>query len=100
VTLDKRKETLRLLTECNIQESTNADYEEGNAMTISGERPVYLTTAEVAAWLGVPSATLGSWAFRGVGPRYIKIGGLRKYRPEDVEAWLARQPTGGEQVPA
>jgi hypothetical protein len=30
-----------------------------------------------------------------VGPRFIKVGVVVRYRPEDLEVWLAGQPTGG-----
>lgn len=47
------------------------------------------TTDEVATYLRKPPRTLEQWRYRGVGPRYIKVGGRDvRYRWQDVEAWL------------
>lgn len=46
------------------------------------------TSAEVAEYLGVPLRTLDQWAYRGVGPRYSKVGKHRRYRWSDCERWL------------
>lgn len=53
-------------------------------------------SAAVVDHLQIPLATLNQWAHRGIGPRYIKVGRHRRYRPEDVEAWLDRQRQGGD----
>ena len=53
------------------------------------ERRPLATTREVAEFLGVPERTLGQWAYFGTGPRYAKIGRHRRYRWEDVEAFVA-----------
>jgi hypothetical protein len=31
-------------------------------------------------------------------PQFIKVGSLVRYRPEDLESWLASLPTGGAQL--
>jgi excisionase family DNA binding protein len=51
----------------------------------------FLTTAEVASLLRVPSETVRFWRHVGKGPRSFKIPGGRRvlYAREDVEAWLA-----------
>jgi len=52
-------------------------------------------SAEVAAFLGKPVRTLDQWAWRGIGPKFYKVGNVRRYRMSDVEAWLeaqAKQP--------
>lgn len=46
------------------------------------------TSVEVAQYLQKPKATLDQWAYRGIGPRFIKVGNARRYRWRDVEAWL------------
>lgn len=46
------------------------------------------SSAEVASYLGVPPRTLDQWAYRGVGPRFSKVGRHRRYRWADVEKWL------------
>jgi predicted DNA-binding transcriptional regulator AlpA len=35
--------------------------------------------------------TLRKWRVQKRGPQYIKIGALVRYRPEDVDAWIAEQ---------
>jgi len=47
-----------------------------------------MTTPELAAFLGVPIATLRKWRREGVGPRAFKVGRHLRYRCSDVEAWL------------
>jgi excisionase family DNA binding protein len=57
--------------------------------------PPLASRAEVAAYLGVPAATLTQWAHRGTGPRYTRIGRHAKYAWSDVDVWLEQQPAGG-----
>jgi len=47
-----------------------------------------LTDIEVAARLGVSPFTLRAWRYRGVGPRFLKLGRAVRYRPDDVDAYL------------
>jgi hypothetical protein len=54
-----------------------------------------LTEEEVAKHLHVSLAALRRWRLEGRGPRFIKVSALVRYRPEELEAWLASQPTGG-----
>jgi predicted DNA-binding transcriptional regulator AlpA len=55
-----------------------------------------LNEKEVAALLGVTVHALRRWRFEGRGPRFSRVEGrLVRYRPEDVESWLAAQPVGG-----
>lgn len=46
---------------------------------------------EVAAFLGIPVATLYQWRYRRTGPRAAKVGRHLRYDPADVRAWLDRQ---------
>jgi hypothetical protein len=47
-------------------------------------------------WLNLRSArTLDQWAYRGVGPPYVRVGKHRRYRPADVEHWLDEQTRSG-----
>ena len=51
---------------------------------------------EVSQYLNnIPIGTLDQWAYRGVGPAYIKVGRHRRYRPAVVEAWLDARTRGG-----
>jgi hypothetical protein len=54
-----------------------------------------LTEDDVAKQLHVSVASLRRWRLLQRGPRFHKVGVLVRYRPEDLEAWLAGQPTGG-----
>lgn len=51
-----------------------------------------LTTAEVSLLLRTPSATLRTWRYQEIGPRWFHLGprGVR-YKRSDVLAWIARQ---------
>jgi excisionase family DNA binding protein len=55
-----------------------------------------LSTQELAEETGVPERTLSQWAYMGRGPAYLKIGKHRRYRREDVDAWLEAQRRGGD----
>ncbi len=50
-----------------------------------------LSTSEVAAFLGVPVATIYAWRQKGYGPPGIKVGKHIKFRKADLEEWLCRQ---------
>jgi predicted DNA-binding transcriptional regulator AlpA len=54
-----------------------------------------LTEEEVALQLHVSLAALRRWRLEGRGPRFIKVSALVRYRPEELEQWLASRPTGG-----
>lgn len=43
-----------------------------------------LTSAQAAAFLGVKTATLSDWRYRGRGPRYVKMGRRVHYRYSDI----------------
>ena len=46
---------------------------------------------EVAAFLGIPLATIYRWRSRGDGPEGIRVGRHVRYRLEDVERWVDGQ---------
>lgn len=56
---------------------------------MNGER--LLSRAEVAEYLNIPPRTLSTWAHKDSGPPYFKIGKHVRYRPMDVEEWLAER---------
>ena len=47
-----------------------------------------LNERQVADSCALSVLTLRKWRTEGRGPRYVKIGTLVRYRPEDVEAWI------------
>jgi excisionase family DNA binding protein len=53
--------------------------------------PRLLWPGEVSDILGVPVATLYQWRRRSIGPPAIRVGRHLRYRPADLEAWLADQ---------
>lgn len=55
----------------------------------SGSRDVWLTAADVADEIGIGYSTLGLMRQRGEGPAFYRVGGVVRYRREDVDAWLA-----------
>jgi hypothetical protein len=57
----------------------------------AAEPDAFWGTEDVAAFLGVPSASVRYWAYMGTGPRSYKIGRRRKYKPSDVRAWAEAQ---------
>lgn len=54
--------------------------------------------AALAEYLGTTTGALAQMRYRGVGPRFIKLGAKAiRYRESDVSAWLdqqTRQQTG------
>ncbi|HWB83495.1 MAG TPA: helix-turn-helix domain-containing protein [Bryobacteraceae bacterium] len=65
---------------------------------MSTNLPQLLTETDVSKQLSVSLAALRRWRPERRGPHYIKVGALVRYRPEDVEEWLAAQPSGGAPV--
>ena len=54
-----------------------------------------LTEIQVSDALQVSLACLRRLRLRGEGPQYIKVGPLVRYRPQDLDNWIAALPTGG-----
>ena len=54
-----------------------------------------LNEYDLACVYQVSVGTVRKWRYKGLGPRYIKLGGSVRYRPEDVRAYLSASPTGG-----
>ena len=54
----------------------------------------FMTEKEVAGQLNVSLATLRRWRLERRGPQFVKVGALVRYRPEDLEQWMAALPTG------
>jgi excisionase family DNA binding protein len=53
--------------------------------------PPLMKTREVAEYLSVSVQTLRNWARDGVGPRSFRVGRDRRYRRDEVDAWLEEQ---------
>lgn len=50
-----------------------------------------MDSVQLADYLTNKPNTIEGWRIKGVGPRYIKIGRLVRYRLADVEEWLEAQ---------
>lgn len=50
-----------------------------------------LNEHEVATSCSISVLTLRKWRSVKRGPRFIKISTLVRYRPEDIDAWIAEQ---------
>jgi excisionase family DNA binding protein len=53
--------------------------------------PALLNEREAAAYLNLSHRTLQAWRVRGGGPAYIKLGANVRYRPADLDTWLAER---------
>ncbi|UVT18542.1 MAG: helix-turn-helix domain-containing protein [Nitrospira sp.] len=59
-----------------------------------------LTIKELAEQLRIKSSTLYAWAAHGKIP-CVRIHGLIRFRPEEIEAWMARfQPIKIKNLPS
>ena len=43
---------------------------------------------QLAEYCRVSPATVHQWLYKGSGPRSLKVGRYRRFRQEDVEAWI------------
>ncbi len=50
-----------------------------------------LNERQVADSCSISVLTLRKWRSQKRGPQFVKIGALVRYRPEDVDAWIAEQ---------
>ena len=39
-------------------------------------------------WAGIARQTLADWRTKRIGPKYLKVGRLVRYRQVDLDAWL------------
>lgn len=51
--------------------------------------PELATRPQVAEYTQTSVPTLARWAGEGKGPKVTKLGGVVRYRREDVLAWIA-----------
>lgn len=48
---------------------------------------------EVSEYLNVSQATLSRWRRERVGPPFLQVGGVSRYNPVSVRAWVREQET-------
>ena len=46
-----------------------------------------MNTNELAEYLGIAVSTIVDYRLKGIGPVYVKIGHLVRYRKADVDNW-------------
>lgn len=56
----------------------------------------FLNQQEVSKRLNVSGAALRRWRLEMRGPMFVEVGSLVRYRPEDLDSWVAALPTGGD----
>ena len=60
-----------------------------NPHTVS--KPRLIDTVQLAEYLGNEVNTCEGWRLKGIGPQYIKVGRLVRYRIENVDQWIESQ---------
>jgi predicted DNA-binding transcriptional regulator AlpA len=58
---------------------------------MSGTNRKLVDTARAAERLNIRARTLDHWRWRGIGPKYHKVGRLVRYDESDIDAWLDSQ---------
>ncbi len=57
----------------------------------------YMSPREVSVVLDIPESTLANWRHRSVGPPYVKIAGLVRYRRAQVQEYMDARMAGGRE---
>lgn len=55
---------------------------------------LYLSRRQAAKRADLAPNTLANYAAAGRGPAYIRLHGKCLYRPDDIDAWLAKHRVG------
>lgn len=50
-----------------------------------------IDTEQLAAYLGVPVATIYDWRTRGIGPRAYRVGRHLRFSVTDVAEWIEQR---------
>jgi excisionase family DNA binding protein len=50
-----------------------------------------LSVEDLAAYLGVPLATIYAWRYRRQGPPGFRVGRHLRFRERDIEEWIGNQ---------
>lgn len=57
--------------------------------TTAPHRRTLLKTLEAADYTGFAKSTLEKLRCAGKGPRYVRLSGAVRYRPEDLDDWMS-----------
>ena len=60
----------------------------------------FLTPDQVAERYQVSPDSLKEWRYKGVGPKYLRIGKRVRYRMADLERWEQEQEAANRALPA
>jgi predicted DNA-binding transcriptional regulator AlpA len=60
-----------------------------NPQTVSKLR--LIDTVQLAEYLGNEVNTCEGWRLKGIGPRFIKVGRLVRYKIQTVDLWIESQ---------
>jgi excisionase family DNA binding protein len=60
-------------------------------MTVQGTRDPMWSVDDLAAYLGVPVATIYKWRTTGDAPPGYRIGRHLRFKPADVDQWLTER---------
>ena len=74
-----------------IERSTDADDRPGTTADQGGSGWKLMNTREAAARLGLASSTLACYRVRGGGPVYLRLGGVVRYRYDDLKTWATNR---------
>ncbi len=55
----------------------------------------FYSERDLSVYSGIAVRTLQSWRLRGIGPRWVKLGGAVRYDLADFDAWVATCEAGG-----
>lgn len=59
---------------------------------MSGTNPEMLDARQFAEYVHITPDTAAQWRYKGIGPKFVKIGPRRVlYRRTDVDSWLDAQ---------
>jgi hypothetical protein len=59
------------------------------------QRDCFVDKRIAAQITGLGERTLDKYAYLGIGPRWVRVGRLRRYRVGDLYSWLEQQPSFG-----
>jgi predicted site-specific integrase-resolvase len=60
----------------------------------------YMTPEQVADRYQISPDSLKEWRYKGVGPKYLRIGKRVRYRVTDLERWEKEREAANRALPA
>jgi predicted site-specific integrase-resolvase len=60
----------------------------------------FLTPDQVAERYQISPDSLKEWRYKGVGPKYLRIGKRVRYREADLERWEQEREAANRALPA